>query len=190
MQPGLSYGYHGCVTRRPGSGNSYRGDGRTRNREINACAQGADPGKRGKSIQMIQQGSKVSIEYTLTLDDDSVVSTNVGEEPLVYEQGAGETLAALEEALAGLEVNDSKEVKLSPQQAFGEVDPARFEVVPPDRIPEDARKSGTLLTATDSQGQQTNLRVHEVHDDRIVLDLNHPLAGKAVTFDVRIVSID
>ena len=139
---------------------------------------------------MIEDGRLVSIEYTLTLDDGSTADTNVGEEPLVYTQGEGEILDALEEALAGLAVDDEKQVRIAAEQGYGPVDPDAFDQVALDDIPEDAREVGATLVAEDSEGNQRIVRVHEVRADGVVLDLNHPLAGQTLHFAVRIVAIE
>jgi FKBP-type peptidyl-prolyl cis-trans isomerase 2 len=139
---------------------------------------------------VIEDGSKVSIEYTLTLDDGSTADTNVGGEPLVYNQGQQEILPALEEALVGLAAGDTKKVKLTAEEGYGQVDPDGFQDVEPDIVPEDARTVGTMLVASDPEGNQQPIRVHEVADDKIVLDFNHPLAGEALTFDIKILEIE
>ena len=68
-------------------------------------------------------GKKISIEYTLELDDGTQAESNVGGEPLVYEQGANQILPALEQALAGLAVNDTRKVTISPKEGYGDIDP-------------------------------------------------------------------
>jgi FKBP-type peptidyl-prolyl cis-trans isomerase 2 len=139
---------------------------------------------------VIEHGRQVSIEYTLRLDDGSTVDTNVGEESLVYTQGEGEILDALEEALAGLDVEDEKQVRILAEHGYGEVDPDAFDQVALEEIPEDVRQVGAMLVAEDDEGNQRSVRVHEVRADGVVLDLNHPLAGQALNFAVRIVAIE
>jgi FKBP-type peptidyl-prolyl cis-trans isomerase 2 len=139
---------------------------------------------------VIEEGSKVSIEYTLTLNDGSTADTNVGGEPLVYNQGQQEILPALEEALVGLAAGDTKQVVLTAEEGYGLVDPDGFQEVEPDIVPEDARTVGTLLVASDPEGNEQPIRVHEVADDKIVLDFNHPLAGEALNFDIKILGIE
>jgi len=138
----------------------------------------------------VTEGSKVSIEYTLKLDDGTVADTNVGGEAMTYTQGASQILPALESELAGLEVGDSKHVALSAVQGYGEVDDSLYETVPASAIPEDARKVGTQLLAQSPTGQQRPVRVHEVKGEEIVMDLNHPLAGQALAFDVKVLAIE
>lgn len=139
---------------------------------------------------MIENGNSVSIEYTLKLDDGSTVDSNVDGDPLTYTQGSSQILPALEEALLGLEVGDSKQVDLTAEQGYGPIDPRGYQEVETDRVPEDARTVGTMLMASTPEGQQQPIRVHEVKDDLIVLDFNHPLAGEALHFDVKILGIE
>jgi len=139
---------------------------------------------------VIEEGSTVSIEYTLILDDGETADTNVDGEALVYSQGQQEILPALEEALIGLEVGDTKKVVLTAEEGYGLVDPDGFQDVEPDLVPEDARTVGTMLVASDPEGNQQPIRVHEVGEDKIVLDFNHPLAGQALTFDIKILAIE
>ena len=138
---------------------------------------------------MIQEGSKVSLEYTLKLDDGEVADSNVGGDPLEYEQGTGQILPALEAALLGLAVNDTKQVTLSPENGYGVIDRDAFHVVEPDMVPEDGRKVGATLVAQDETGGHRPVRVAEVHDDRIIIDFNHPLAGQTLHFDVKVLGI-
>lgn len=139
--------------------------------------------------KVVAEGSKVSIEYTLKLDDGSTADTNVGQEPLVYEQGKGQMLPALEKQLVGLKVNDSRKVDLSAEEGYGAVDPDAFHSVPADQIPAEGRTPGAVMIAEDGSGRRQQVRVHEVKGDQIVVDMNHPLAGKALHFDVKILAI-
>lgn len=139
---------------------------------------------------VVEEGRQVSIEYTLSLEDGSTADTNVGGEPLVYEQGRRQILPALEKELEGLHVNDSKQVTLPPEKAYGPVNPEAFQEVDSESIPEDARAPGTMLMARDPAGNERPVRVHSVEEDKIVLDLNHPLAGETLTFDVKILGIE
>ncbi len=139
---------------------------------------------------MIEKGRTVSFEYTLKLDDGSVASSNVGKSPLIYEHGKAEILPALEQALQGLKAGDTKKLTLAAEQGYGARNPEALVNVPVNAIPENARKSGTLLVARDPAGNERQVRVHEVHQDRIVLDHNHPLAGEKLHFDIKILSVE
>jgi FKBP-type peptidyl-prolyl cis-trans isomerase 2 len=138
----------------------------------------------------VASGKKVSIEYTLRLDDGTQADSNVGGEPLVYEQGASQILPALEQALAGLSVNDTRHVTLTPEQGYGPVDPSATKEVALSEIPEEARRVDAVLIGVDAEGNQRPVRVQKVAAEKITLDLNHPLAGRTLTFDVKILKIE
>lgn len=136
---------------------------------------------------MISEGKTVGFEYTLSLVDGTVVESNVGGNTFTYVQGQGQILPALERELEGLAVDDTKQVTLEPVDAYGEINDAAFREVPIAQIPEEARVVGTALGA---QGYDGPIRVHEVKEETIVLDFNNPLAGRTLTFDIRIVSLN
>lgn len=137
----------------------------------------------------ITPGKKVSIEYTLTLDDKSVVDTNVGSEPLSYIHGSHNIISGLENALEGLKVGDSKHVTIKPEDGYGHADPQAIVEVSKDKIPKDALKVGSQLQGRNPNGQVVYARVTEIKDQTVVLDFNHPLADKTLHFDVKILDI-
>jgi FKBP-type peptidyl-prolyl cis-trans isomerase 2 len=131
----------------------------------------------------------IAIEYSLFLDDGSQVDSNVGGDPLVYREGAGQILPALEHQIADLGAGETKRVVLAAEDAYGPVQPDAFREVEAEAIPEEAREPGIMLVAEDGEGHKHQVRVHEVKDDAVILDLNHPLAGQTLTFDVKVVDI-
>lgn len=142
-----------------------------------------------EEAKVITEGSKVSLEYTLNIEGGETVDSNSGDEPLVYTQGNQEIIPALEQELQGLAPGDEKQVTLEPEDAYGTVDPEAFREVPLEQIPEDARNEGQLLVMQDQQGNQQQIKVSEIRDDTALLDLNHPLAGKTLQFDVKVVDV-
>lgn len=146
--------------------------------------------EEGGSAGVIQDGSQVSLEYSLTSEDGEVADSNVGGEPLVYKHGESQLLPALEGQLRGMARGDSKKITLTPEQAYGAVDPSLFQTVPASAIPEEARKVGAELMAHAPDGMRRPVRVREVREEEIVLDLNHPLAGKTLHFDIRVLGIE
>jgi FKBP-type peptidyl-prolyl cis-trans isomerase 2 len=139
---------------------------------------------------MIEEGSRVAIEYTLSLDDGTEVDGNVGDDPLVYQHGEGQILPALESALEGMGIDDVKKVTLAPEQGYGEWTPEATQEVSLQVIPENLREVGKLLAIQDGQGNRLPAKVHELSDETALLDLNHPLAGQKLHFEVRVVQID
>lgn len=135
---------------------------------------------------MSSTGKTVGFEYTLKLDDGTVVESNVGRDTLEFVSGQGQILPKLEEALVELKVDDTASVTLAPKDAYGPVNQEAFREVPIEQIPEPARKVGTQLKADGFNG---TIRVHEVKTESVVLDFNHPLAGETLTFDVRVLAV-
>ncbi len=134
---------------------------------------------------VIANGNEVSFFYTLSSDGVQIES-NKDADPLTYTQGQGQILPKLEAELEGLKVGDTKEVALAAADAYGEIDPAAFQEVPIEQIPEQARVVGTQLEAQNYPGP---IEVSEVRETVVVLDLNHPMAGKDLVFDVEIIEI-
>lgn len=153
------------------------------------AAPGLAEDKKGGALT-VADGKQVSLEYTLTLDDKSKIDSNIGKDPLVYTQGAHEIIPGLEKQLAGVKVGESKHIEIPPAEGYGEVDPARKQEVDKTRIPEDARKVGAKLTGQGPQGQPIFAQVTEVKDNTVVLDMNHPLAGKKLIFDVKVLKVE
>jgi len=140
-----------------------------------------------QATNTVEPGKIVSFTYTLSLPDGEVLESNVDGQPLRYRQGEGTLLPALETALAGLIVGDDKSVTLAPKDAYGPVDDASFQEVPIEQIPEDARQVGATFNPP---GHRGSIRVTEVGEEAIILDFNHPLAGKTLTFDITIISVE
>lgn len=148
---------------------------------------GSTVGAQDGEAIAIEAGKTVSIDYTLSLVGAEVLESNLEDQPLIYTQGNGEILNALETELLGLVAGDEKLVTLAPEDAYGTIDPTAFQEVPIEQVPEEARKVDTLLNAP---GYQGTIRVAEVQEEIVILDFNHPLAGKALTFDIMIVSVE
>jgi peptidylprolyl isomerase len=135
-------------------------------------------------------GDKLRLHYTGTLDDGTVFDTSEGREPLEFTLGSGEIIPGLDSGVQGMAVGESRSVRVEPAEAYGEHDPGRVQAVPlesvPDHIPTDP---GTQLQVQTSEGQTMNVTVAGKTDSELHLDANHPLAGKALTFEVELVEI-
>jgi FKBP-type peptidyl-prolyl cis-trans isomerase SlyD len=138
----------------------------------------------------IDHGKKVSLEYTVKLDDGTQVDSNVGGEPLTFTAGSRQIIPGLEERLMGLEKGETRHLVIPAAEAYGPVKPEAFQEVERRAIPEDAREVGATLVAEDRVGNRQPVRVHEVKQQTVVLDLNHPLAGQDLAFDVKILDVD
>ena len=156
---------------------------------LTAAGTHAEKSEKKEDKTVVEAGSMVGIEYTLTLEDGTQVDTNVGGEVLRFEQGSGRIIPGLDKELPGMKVGEAKQVTVAPGEGYGEVNQAAFQEVPVSELPQDARKPGTALMARDAQGNTRRLRVHKIEGDTATLDFNHPLAGKTLIFDVKILEI-
>jgi len=138
---------------------------------------------------VVETGKQVSIEYTLSIEPEGVVDSNVDSDPLTYVQGAQQIVPALENALEGMEIGETTEISISPLDGYGERSEKAFQEVDKSLVPKEARKVGTVLQGRDNKGGVVNARVSEVKDQTVVLDLNHPLAGKTLQFSVKVLDI-
>lgn len=139
---------------------------------------------------MIEPGKKVAIEYTVSLENGLQIDTNVGEEPLVFVEGEAQVFPALENAVLGLDVGDMKKISLGPDDAYGQVMQEGFREVPLEVVPHEHRYIGAVVGVKDPAGGIYPIRVHRVSDDKATLDFNHPLAGKTLLFNVKIIKVD
>lgn len=137
----------------------------------------------------IAEGSTVRLEYTLKDDGGELLDSSEGAEPLTYTHGRRQIIPGLERALQGMRAGDKKQVQVAPKDAYGTVDPAATAEVPKQNLPPEALVPGTQLVARRPDGSSQFVRVKEVRAETVVLDLNHPLAGKTLFFDVRILEV-
>ncbi len=133
----------------------------------------------------IADGMTVTLEYTLTLPDKTVADSNVGQAPFTYLQGANQIVPGLERALVGLKAGDTKHVEVAAVDAYGPYDMKRRITVEKKKLP-DGVKKGDVLQSPDGQF----VTVLSVADKDAVVDTNHPLAGKNLTFDVKVINVN
>jgi FKBP-type peptidyl-prolyl cis-trans isomerase SlyD len=137
----------------------------------------------------VQNGANVSIEYTLKDEGGKVLDTNKGKSPLTFTQGQQQIIRGLERELVGMRTGDEKQVVVKPEDAYGQVVPNAQTEVPKDAIPKEGLKVGTPLMARSGSGESRPVVVKEIKDSTVVLDLNHPLAGKTLFFDVKVLGV-
>ena len=137
----------------------------------------------------IENNKVVGIEYTLKDKDGEVVDTNAGSgEPLYFIQGLGTIVPGLERAMNGKAVGESFDVEVKAVDGYGELDPTRTRRVPRSVVGDMDVKVGMMLQATGPEGASV-VTVAEVTDTEIVIDGNHPMAGKDLFFSIRVSEI-
>lgn len=137
----------------------------------------------------VQDGQVVAMEYSLHVDGE-LIDSSVGHEPLEFLQGAGNIIPGLEDELYGMGIGEAKNVVVAAEDGYGELDPDAFIDVPRDQFPaEIPLEVGVQLQVQDDNGEAMMARIDTITDDNVRLDFNHPLAGKELVFDVKIIGV-
>ncbi len=145
--------------------------------------------QEAKPAMSVQDNMDISLEYTLTIDG-KVVESTAGREPLHYIHGTHQIIPGLERALVGMKVGESKSVTVSPEDGYGKVDPAAIIEVPKTQLPSDVKPAvGMVLRGMNPTGQSFRAKINEVKKESVVLDMNHPFAGKTLNFQVKVVGV-
>ncbi|MDY7233114.1 FKBP-type peptidyl-prolyl cis-trans isomerase [Hyalangium rubrum] len=135
----------------------------------------------------IAKDTVVSIDYRLHLGDGKIIDESDEGDPLVYLHGYEEIVPGLEKALEGKKAGESLKVQVTPDDGYGEYDPKGVEEVPREDFPSDLElEAGGIVSATDDEGDDVDFLVKEVKEKTVVVDFNHPLAGKTLHFEVTV----
>jgi FKBP-type peptidyl-prolyl cis-trans isomerase SlpA len=133
-------------------------------------------------MNTIKNGDTVSVNYTGKLEDGSIFDTSLqeGREPLKATLGQGQLISGFENGLIGMSVGENKTVEIEPSNAYGEYDPSMVQEVDKSQVPMEV-KVGDMLQGMSPMGP-VNVKVTEIKEETIILDMNHPLAGKNLHF--------
>ncbi len=135
-------------------------------------------------------GDTVRIHYTGTLSDGSTFDSSQGRDPLEFQLGTGQVIPGFDKAVTGMTVGEAQKVEIPADDAYGPHDPANQQPFPRDKVPDGTPLDiGTRLQTSGPEGQPIMVTVAEVTDEHVVLDANHPLAGKDLTFEIELVEI-
>ena len=137
-----------------------------------------------------KSGDTVKIHYTGTLDDGSQFDSSAGRDPLEFEVGSGQVIPGFDKAVEGMAVGDSKNVRIEPDEAYGQRHEQLVQEVDRSLLPDDLDpKEGMTLQSSSPDGQTMQFMVTAVAEETITVDANHPLAGQALSFDIELVEI-
>ncbi|MEW6067921.1 MAG: peptidylprolyl isomerase [Nitrospirota bacterium] len=139
---------------------------------------------------MITEGSVVKAHYTLTVDGN-VVDSSRKSEPFEFHVGSNQVIPGFEKAFIGMKQGEKKSFQVNPDDGYGQENPSAIHKVPKDKLPPDPKpEAGMVLYATTPNGQTINGRIIEIKDDIVVVNFNHPLAGKTLNFEVEVIEIN
>ncbi|MBR9690986.1 peptidylprolyl isomerase [Candidatus Woesearchaeota archaeon] len=139
----------------------------------------------------VENRHKIKVEYTGTLEDGQVFDTSKGKEPLEFIVGEKMVIKGFEDAVMGMEKGKSKKISIEPEEAYGMINPQLVQEVPKEQFGEDKDKikAGMTVGIKAPTGQVMPVKVAEVTKDKVKLDMNHPLAGKKLNFEIKVVDV-
>ena len=140
----------------------------------------------------VENGNTVSVHYRGTLNDGTEFdSSHSRNEALTFQVGAGQMISGFDSAVVGMAVGETKNISLSPENAYGETIPEAITDVPKTAFPEGYNfQVDEMVHGQNDLGQPVVGRIHEVKDQEVTIDFNHPMAGKDLNFEIELVSID
>ena len=141
-------------------------------------------------MSQVKENNTVKVNYTGKLSDGQIFDTSEGKEPIEFTLGQGKLIPGFEKGLIDMKLNEKKTITIPQEEAYGDVNKDLIQEVQKTELPQDmAPEVGMGLVSKSPDGQEMNLMVVEVKEDRIVIDGNHPLAGKDLIFDLEVVEI-
>ena len=146
---------------------------------------------RNKKMSTVEKGTKIKVHYKGTLDDGTEFdnSKNRGA-TLDFEVGAGLMIKGFDENVVGMGEGEVRTFTLAPEEAYGPIHEEAYRLFPKEAFGENDIEVGGVVEGSNGQGQPMLARVANISDDGVLLDLNHPLAGKSLTFEVELIEIE
>ncbi|UCD16123.1 MAG: peptidylprolyl isomerase [Candidatus Omnitrophota bacterium] len=139
----------------------------------------------------VEEGSKVKVQYTGRFPDGTVFDKSPENNPLAFTVGAGSIIPGFEKAVEGMRLNEEKQVTIGAQDAYGQRDEELIKEFPKSSFPADfVPQKGMVISLKNQESGVIMATIIDVLQDSVMVDLNHPLAGKDLIFDIKIVSIE
>jgi FKBP-type peptidyl-prolyl cis-trans isomerase SlpA len=142
-------------------------------------------------MKTVKQNDNIKVHYTGKLSNGQVFDSSKEREPLAFKVGEGQIIPGFEKAVVGMELNETKEITIQPDNAYGEVRDDLIQEVPKDSLPDDLKPEvGQQLISKLPDGREVPIIVTEIKDNSIMVDANHPLAGQELNFEIEVVEIN
>ncbi|WP_083264304.1 FKBP-type peptidyl-prolyl cis-trans isomerase [Pseudohongiella acticola] len=148
-----------------------------------------------ESAAVVCDGARVTLHFSLALPDGTEIDSNYDKAPATFRVGDGNLLPGFEAVLMGAAQGASVSVRLPPEQAFGAVNPDNVQSFPRQRFASllanttDPVEEGTVVSFADSEGNEIPGVLKQIGEIHVVIDFNHPLAGREIVFNADIVSV-
>jgi FKBP-type peptidyl-prolyl cis-trans isomerase 2 len=141
-------------------------------------------------MKQVKSGDKVKVHYHGKLTNGETFDSSEGRAPLEFEVGSGMVIKGFDDGVTGMTVGDKKTISIPYNEGYGPSNPDMIIEMPKDRFPEDMQlEIGLPLMMSDGSGQNFQVVVTGIKEDSVMLDANHPLAGKDLVFDLELVEI-
>lgn len=138
----------------------------------------------------VKSGDKVSVEYTGRFADGMVFDSSEGRDPLKFTVGANEVIPGFDKAVTGLSTGESVTIQIPPAEAYGLHDANLIVTLDRSKIPPEVEIGiGSQLQMKNEEGRIFSVAVTGLSEEEVIVDANHPLAGKELTFDIKLVEI-
>lgn len=141
-------------------------------------------------MENVEKGLYVSVDYKGTLQNGEVFDSSHGNQPLEVQMGVGQLIGGFEKELMGMSLNEKKTFTLNPEDAYGQIDESLTrDFARADFPPEMEPRVGMTIALQSPEGRQMPARITYLDDEKVSVDLNHPLAGESLTFEIEVVGI-
>ena len=139
--------------------------------------------------QRIGAATQVTLHFAIKLDNGDVVDSTFDKQPATFTVGDGSLLPGFEQALYGLKAGDKRSLPIGPEQGFGQGNPQNIQVMPRAQFADMELSEGLLIIFNDAANAELPGVVKAFDANQVIIDFNHPLAGKDLTFDVEIIDV-
>ena len=139
---------------------------------------------KSEKIVIADDGHKVKVAYKGTFDDGSVFDSSEGRELLEFIIGSGQVIPGFNDAIKGMKTGETKKIRLEPKDAYGEKDARLVQEVPKEAFGDHKIKEGDQIGVRGPTGQVMPVTITKISNDKVTVDLNHPMAGKPLNFEL------
>ena len=139
----------------------------------------------------ITENSKITMHFSLELENGSVVESTFGQQPATFTIGDGSLLPGFEKPVIGLEIGDRQSFRIPQSEGFGEVNPQNIHIFKRSKFSTDMTLAeGVVVSFADPSGAERPGTITRLDDEEVEVDFNHPLAGRELTFTVEILDVE
>lgn len=137
----------------------------------------------------VKEGDKVELHYTAKFDNGVTFDSSAGQEPVEFEVGAGQVIEGVDNGVIGLEAGEKKELTIVPEKGYGQHQEELIRQAPKEILGNQKVQKGEIIQLQTADGEVIPAQVMDTDSESVTFDLNHPLAGKVLKFEIEVVKI-